>query len=187
MSRTRRFRAALTFATERFLMRPEPARVVARETFPWGRDPEVMEALHHTQRDWKPRQWWRMFRRYDNRHEFVVTIRLKEDGRLIGYHSIRVSGNAVAFVGVVVGDRSWWGRAVVAETRGALIDVLFEKLEMRRIWGTPFARNFPSVFNYQKLGFTHEGVLREHAKDGTDMIMFGMLRSEWMARKAAHG
>jgi RimJ/RimL family protein N-acetyltransferase len=45
------------------------------------------------------------------------------------------------------------------------------------------ARNVPAIFNYKALGFRCEGVLKDHdismLGERTDILMFGMLRSEW--------
>ena len=89
---------------------------------------------------------------------------------------------------VVIGDRDYWGKGVVLEARGALLDFLFDVVGVSKVWGTPFERNFPSIFNYKAQGFTCEGVLRKHVINvkgkRVDQYIFGLLRDEWHAHRA---
>lgn len=141
--------------TERFCMRTMSRREAARASFAWTETNEVMQALQLKAGGWKRRRWQRQFARFDNRKNFCFGIWTKSENRFIGYHLVRVTGGKVAFVGVVIGDARWWGEDVVVETRAALIDDLFENRGIHRVWGAPFARNFPSIYNYQRLGFTY--------------------------------
>jgi RimJ/RimL family protein N-acetyltransferase len=61
----------------------------------------------------------------------------------------------------------------------------FEQLECQRITGTIRADNFPAQRLAEKLGFVQEGRMRCACKDGTDMIVYGMLRDEcrWIGVK----
>jgi RimJ/RimL family protein N-acetyltransferase len=54
----------------------------------------------------------------------------------------------------------------------------FEQLGCQRITGTIRADNLPAQRLAEKLGFVQEGRMRSACKDGTDMIMYGMLRDE---------
>ena len=58
---------------------------------------------------------------------------------------------------------------------------------MHRVTGWVHARNFASVYNYQRLGFRREAVLRESVVllDGAfaDQFGFALLRSEWLSRQ----
>ncbi len=59
-----------------------------------------------------------------------------------------------------------------------------------RFCGYVNARNFASIFNYRKLGFTHVGTLHRVTSDPVsgdvhDTLIFEMFRKEWEAREAA--
>jgi RimJ/RimL family protein N-acetyltransferase len=75
------------------------------------------------------------------------------------------------------------GRNVVLETRHKVLDFAFYRLRCHKVYGTVMARNVPAIFNYKALGFRCEGVLKDHdismLGERTDILMFGMLRSEW--------
>jgi len=174
--------------TERFRMVSLSRRAVVKASLPWTADEEVMAAMEMRAGGWLRRRWRRRFPRFDDRKDFCLGILDKSDGRLLGYHTVHLAGD-VAFIGVMVGDKAWWGRGAVAETRAELLRFLFEQAGAERVWGTPYGRNLPSIYNYQRLGFVYEGALRQHrkARDGgrVDMPVFGLMREEWLARQAA--
>ena len=97
----------------------------------------------------------------------------------------------LAQTNVVIGEKEFWGQSVVIETRAAIIDFLFDRMNMEKIWGRPIARNMPAIFNYKAQGFRTEGVLHKHLRDPSgkriDQIMFGLLRDEWRARRRGEG
>ncbi len=175
--------------TERFSLESMTKLQAARATYAWSFDPEIMHPLGFSAGNWSPYRWFKSHKKFNNRNKFMLAIRPKGSRKLIGYERCYVSPNGIGFLTVAIGDRSWWGRGVVLETRAAIIDFLFEDVGCQRIWGTPTARNFPSIYNYQALGFTYEGTLRRNAYDhgrqeNVDSLMFAMLREEWLAQRA---
>jgi len=172
--------------TPRFRLESLTRRQVVKASLPWTDDEEVMVGMEMRAGGWLPRRWRRRFPKFDDKRDFCLGMVDKADGRLIGYHTVHLTGD-VAFLGVMVGDKAWWGLGAVAETRAEVIRFLFEEAGAVRVWGTPYGRNLPSIYNYQRLGFVYEGALRQHraALDGQgriDMPVFGLMRDEWLAR-----
>lgn len=170
--------------TDRFRLRPMSRRAVSRASLRWTDDPEVMSGFGLKAGGWSLRQWRRTFRRYDGRRRCCYGIHAKPDGRLIGYHVHELSArNRQATLLVLIGERDWWGRNAVTEVRGAVLDLLFHRLGVRRVSSTVRARNLPSIYNYRRLGFRQEGILREGgvAADGSpvDLVIFALLAREW--------
>lgn len=178
----------LKIETERYVLRSlRPADVDDRYAS-WLGDPEVMQTLNAPPRQVSRADLQRYVARFNNKTSFHLGIFDKASGRKIGIYSIYVDpGNSLAETNVAIGEREFWGRKAVLETRAALLDFLFDVVGVFKVWGRPFARNFPAVFNYKAQGFTCEGVLRQHRKsvDGgrLDQLMFGLLRDEWHARR----
>lgn len=54
----------------------------------------------------------------------------------------------------------------------------FEQLGVRRITGLVRADNFAAQKFDEHLGFVREGVMREAASDGMDMIVYGLLKRD---------
>lgn len=178
--------------TPRFVVRSISRLQVAWHSYPWTFDPEVMHPFGFKAGTWTRRTWYRRFRKPNNKRKFCLGIWPKGQSKLIGYENFDLSPHGVAALSVLIGDREWWGKGVVQETRGAIIDFLFGTAGCVRVWGTPSVRNFPSIFNYQNLGFTCEGTLRHHGYDpGTqerrDFFVFAMLRDEWLEKRKQQG
>ena len=79
----------------------------------------------------------------------------------------------------------WWGRGFATEGAGAMIDWAFHTLGLHRIYAYHYATNPASGRVLQKLGMTHEGVLRAHIRkwdEHLDCVQYGILREEWAAR-----
>jgi RimJ/RimL family protein N-acetyltransferase len=173
--------------TDRFVLDTLTRHELARISYPWTSDPEVMEPLEQEAGGWTLRSWEQRLLKSNNRDKFIFGIADKKSGAIIGYESAAISRTKVALLGVAVGDHGWWGKNVVLETRSAVLDFLFGQAGCVRVWGIVHSRNFPSVSNYLSLGFSHEGTLRGHfalpgEKRGEAMV-FGILRDEWLARR----
>ena len=79
-------------------------------------------------------------------------------------------------------NRTAWGQGVMAEVLPTVISYGFKELELNRIEATPFAKNGRSSKVLVKLGFTHEGTLRQriYFQDGyEDLLYFSLLKNEW--------
>jgi len=89
--------------------------------------------------------------------------------------------SARAEIGFILGRRDW-GRGAMREAGGALITAAFDGLALRRVEAFADPRNVASDRVLRRLGFTHEGLLRQRStiKDEVcDSNAYGLLRSEW--------
>lgn len=185
----------LTLETERFILRTMTREDVDEGVMSWLADPEVMLGLNLPRRKMTRAQAVRWALSYNNTSKFMVVITVKETSEKIGFFTLTLEGaHRTAETAVVVGEQSWWGKNVVAECRAVLLDFLFDTMDMHKVVGRPHGRNMSSIFNYKKMGFKCEAVLREQMRaiesaagedKRLDQLIFGMLRSEWHARKAA--
>ena len=188
MARAKNVIHAVELETDRFNLVPIRPLSLVWPTWHWTKDRESFASLGWRTSGWTPRRWWRHLRHQVQRNRMCHGIWLKQGGTCIGLHVASVSvGARSAFVGVIVGERDWWAKGVVAEVRSAILDDCFTRLKLERVGAQVQARNLASVYNHRRLGFTHEGTLRSAGidRDGSrvDMLMFGMLREEWMARR----
>jgi ribosomal-protein-alanine N-acetyltransferase len=177
--------------TARFVVRSMRANDLTDNYMKWIADPELMRNLN-TQPMVKSREAEAdRLKAYDNSSNFQFGAFVKPDNELIGFFQVRIDRpHKLAEVSVVIGNRDWWGRGAVVEARGAIIDFLFDRMKLEKIWGMPQARNFAAVANYRKQGFRLEGVLRGHNESAydrgrrLDFAVFSLLRPEWQARRA---
>lgn len=87
-----------------------------------------------------------------------------------------------ADTGILIGRKEFWGKGLGFEAWSMLIEYAFNRLGLRRIVAGAIEGNTGSVALLQKLGFKHEGTLRQQAfVDGAyrDGLWFGLLREEF--------
>jgi [ribosomal protein S5]-alanine N-acetyltransferase len=79
-------------------------------------------------------------------------------------------------------NRTAWRQGIMAEVLPTVISYGFKKLELNRIEANSLAKNSRSNNVLVKLGFTHEGTLRQRVYFRgfyEDQTHFGLLRKEW--------
>jgi len=89
--------------------------------------------------------------------------------------------HGLADIGIMIGDKSAWGRGLAADSIGALAKHLFEAMGLRKLTAGAMAINPAMIAVFEKLGFKREGVLRDHDRyDGglCDHILLGCFRNE---------
>ena len=177
----------LQLKTERFLLRSLTAQDATDTYIAWWNDAGVQHDLNMPPRNWGRGQAQKHISRFDNRFSFHLGIFPHDQAVPIGFFTITANPHTkVAITNVVIGDKQWWGQKVPLEVRSNLLPFIFRRLDMVKVKGTIHGRNLPSIFNYEALGFTCEGILRSELPgiDGgrADIYVYGMLREEWQER-----
>jgi [ribosomal protein S5]-alanine N-acetyltransferase len=75
-----------------------------------------------------------------------------------------------------------WGHGYATEAARALLQWAFDTVDLNRVQAEADTRNLASARVLEKLGFVHEGTLREDCVvngDVSDSWVFGLLRREW--------
>jgi [ribosomal protein S5]-alanine N-acetyltransferase len=183
--------ALVELHTPRLVLRTMLREDVTDDLVAWLSDPAVQVGMNMPARLLSRAQGVRWALDHDNRTRFCLAIQPHGEARAVGLFTIQCDPvHRVAETTVVIGERRWWGQGLVIEGRGALLPFIFETLDMHKLIGRPHSRNFASIFNYQAMGFRNEAVLREqmlavNGKGRLDQLVFGLLRSEWLARRDA--
>lgn len=90
--------------------------------------------------------------------------------------------NRCGELGIVIGEKNYWNRGFGSEAIRTLLDYGFFELNLHRVFLRVNASNQRGLKAYTKVGFTHEGTLRE-ASFGKgryqDVHMMSILRPEW--------
>ena len=178
----------LQLETERFVMRSLVPEDATERYLAWLCDADVVRWLNSRFSNHDLSSIRSYITRHDNRTSFHVGVFDAGSGLHIGNHSVyHESTHQSAQINVMIGDKNYWGSGVVLETRAALLDWLFRTLNVYRIWGTPFAKNAPALFNYRRQGFKLEGVMRAARRvsdaERLDIAIFSLLRNEWAGRR----
>ncbi len=121
---------------------------------------------------------------------FLFGIRPVGEDDLIGY--IELDGilwnQGVAGISIGIGQAARRGQGFGHEAMELALAFAFQELNLHRVQLTVFEYNAPAIALYERLGFTREGAFREFLhRDGEryDMLLYGILRPEWEARRQA--
>jgi ribosomal-protein-alanine N-acetyltransferase len=78
--------------------------------------------------------------------------------------------------------RAYWGKGLMPEALHAIIHFGFERMALNRVEADVLAENNASVRVLEKLGFSHEGTLRERDFERgafRDLLLYGLLRRDY--------
>ncbi|MFY7067661.1 GNAT family N-acetyltransferase [Nocardiopsis changdeensis] len=112
-----------------------------------------------------------------------VAVDRASDGAFIGWCGL--TGWNPDFRSASLGyifDADVWGHGYATETAHAVLRWAFDTLDLNRVQAEADTRNAASARVLKKLGFVHEGTLREDCVvngDVSDSWVFGLLRREW--------
>lgn len=93
-----------------------------------------------------------------------------------------------AEIGYALGS-AHWGLGLAREALQLVLGFGFDRLGLRRIEADVDPRNLASCRLVERLGFRHEGTLRERwnvAGELQDSAIFGLLARDWIATRSAH-
>lgn len=117
----------------------------------------------------------------DDPLNLLAGIFLNESGRHIG--NIKLGPvdphHDRAMVGLLIGDRSCWGRGFASEAISILTRFAFGRVGLHRLTAGAYADNVGSIRAFEKAGWRREGVLRSHWRaEGRyqDGISLGIVR-----------
>jgi RimJ/RimL family protein N-acetyltransferase len=89
--------------------------------------------------------------------------------------------NRTCELGVLLGDRSYWGKGIGTEVMRLTLHYAFEQLNIRKVVLAVYANNPVAVKLYEKIGFQKEGCQRQqiHYKgDYIDKYYMGIFSNE---------
>jgi RimJ/RimL family protein N-acetyltransferase len=96
-----------------------------------------------------------------------IHFAIEADGKLIGDCGLRVEQRSgTAELGIIIGDRAYWGRGYGREAVSLLVDYGFRMHNLRKVWLTVYAGNERAVRCYRAAGFIEEGRQREQVWSG---------------------
>jgi RimJ/RimL family protein N-acetyltransferase len=126
---------------------------------------------------------------YESRTKFdenIAPLAIEADGKYIGFCSLMNLQNRYGNIelGIMVGDREYWGRGYGREAVNLLLHYGFHYLDARRIALTTHAKNQRAICCYLACGFVEEGRPRKVVwieGEYTDLVQMSILREEWQA------
>ncbi len=113
------------------------------------------------------------------------SIRALADDKLLGELALDVVDwvGRDAFVGIGIGEIEYWSKGYGTDTMNVLLRYAFTEVNLKRVTLTVFEYNPRAIRSYEKVGFRHEGCLRNLLnREGRrwNEVYMGILREEWM-------
>ena len=150
-----------TIETERLVLRQPTVRDAPAIFDSYARDPEVVRYL-----TWRPHGSTAdthafidaIRSRWEAHSELTWALTVRGDDRLIGMIGLRPRGFK-SDIGYVLA-RPHWGRGLMTEAGGTIVDLAFTDPAVHRVWAVCDADNRASARVLEKIGMTCEGVLR---------------------------
>ncbi len=113
------------------------------------------------------------------RHQFAIETR---EGKHIGnctYYGID-NDKKEAELGIMIGDRDYWDQGYGTEAVAALLEYVFGKIKLNRLYLKTLITNRRAQKCFAKCGFTPYGHLK---KDSYSFILMELYREEWQKRQ----
>ena len=172
---------------QRLVLRPLAAADSA-QVLTWRNSPEVA-AFMYTDHVIGPQEhsaWLKATLGADDRRYWIIEL----DGAGVGVaHVVRIDPvNRRCEWGFYLADPATRGRGVGACVQYAVIEHVFTRLGLNKLWCEALAANTRALDLYESFGFRREALLRDHVlKHGRfrDVVGLGLLAAEWAERRAA--
>lgn len=122
--------------------------------------------------------------------DLVLGVTAADDGRLLGAAGLHHLDDPArkAELGIFLGPPAEWGHGHGSDAVALLMRHAFEALRLHRVWLHVHADHERAIRVYERLGFRHEGLLRDSARrdDGfVDVVSMGILAGEWAAGRGS--
>lgn len=168
--------------TERFVLRALTQDDASETYLSWLKDAEINRNLVTNGDEQSIETLRRYIASHDGETSVLFGIFLR-DGRHIGNHSFRhVRAENYATVGVMIGDKEYWGQGVPLETRGRILDLAFDDLACRSVRAGCYSHNLSAIYNFKRQGWKLTGK-QEHIVQvddrWSDLLRFEIQAEDW--------
>jgi diamine N-acetyltransferase len=166
-------------------------RAIERSDIPlfatWLNDPEVTQGLllYLPMSQAQEENWFEnMLKQPPEQHPLGIEVKNPDGWDIIGncgFHAVDWK-NRSAEVGIFIGKKELWSQGYGQDAMRLLLRHGFNNLNLHRIYLHVFDNNPRAVRSYEKVGFIHEGRLRQDIyKNGSfhDVLVMSVLRPEW--------
>ncbi|WP_030398441.1 GNAT family N-acetyltransferase [Kitasatospora purpeofusca] len=123
--------------------------------------------------------------RLEPRDEYYLAVTpLEDEQRVVGFVRIGLAGVKAGKLGYAVAA-GHWGLGYATDAARAIIRLGFEELGLHRVSAAIGPDNAASIAVVERLGFSREGVLRDHVFTNNawrDSVLYSLLADEWSAQ-----
>lgn len=150
--------------SERLLLTPVKMQHATQEYISWLNDSEVNKYLE-VKKENSLDELKEYIKDSIDKKIFFWAIHVKENDKHIGNIKIDPINkrHGIGEYGIMMGDKSEWGKSYAKEASFAVIDFCFNKMNLRKMTLGVVEDNVSAVKLYENLGFVVEGNYRKHA------------------------
>lgn len=111
---------------------------------------------------WEEEEWVKSQKYHDN-GQYNFAIEDIETHTYIGGCGIQEVNwiSRVATVGIMIGNKEFWGKGYGTDAMKVLVKFLFEEMNVNKVKLETFSFNERAIKSYEKSGFKTEGILKE--------------------------
>jgi len=142
----------------------------------WLNDPETVkysENRHKTHTLETCRQYTENFK---DSPSYIWAITLKDTGEHVGNINAHVNSvNSIADVGIIIGEKEYWGQGYASEAWNGVIDFILNDARIRKVTAGTMSENEGMLKIMRKSGMVDDGVRKRHyLLDGTEVDIIHM-------------
>ena len=153
----------ITITTERLLLKPLNRSYLSDNYLSWINDQEVVKYLE-TQVGSSKTDLENFLLEIEKNEIFAWAIEIKNLNEHIG--NIKIDPidfkNGYGEYGILMGEKTQWGKGYAKEASIGVINFCFEKLKLRKINLGALIENKRAIKLYRNLGFKKEGHFKKH-------------------------
>ena len=166
-------------------------RAIERSDMPacvrWFNDPEPRSYLtaYWPLSQAEEERWFEKQLGDENQHNFAIETAEGVHIGVLGFHEIDWKNRCAGF-GIVIGERAFWNQGYGTDSVRTLLRFAFDELNLHRVFLYVYDFNERAIRCYEKVGFQHEGRLRQACFTGgryVDHLVMGVLRDDWLAQR----
>ncbi len=160
----------------------------------WRNTPEIRKYFReHREISAEMQEKWYEERVLSNPNQYDFEIHATHGGvgpgALLGHCGLNYVDwvNRRAEFTIYIGNNTYKGRGCGKDALSTLLKYGFNTLNLNKIQCEVFTNNEGAIGLYRNLGFTEEGIMREHHYDNgeyIDSMIMSMLKSEWEQKDA---
>ena len=169
-------------STQRFYLKTLGRHEASDRYLSWVKDPEISRTLDVDSESQSLETLKEYIASHDGETKFLFGI-FEKKGNQIGTHSVAVwPEERRAYIGVMIGDKDFWGKRVPLETRSRLLNWVFHEFPCDKVQACCDVINTPAIFNFQKQGwdlFKVEPAARMLEGRKIDRLHYQILKSQW--------
>jgi [ribosomal protein S5]-alanine N-acetyltransferase len=157
----------------------------AKEDYAWQIDPELVEldaavVLEMSYQQYLAEYTFELCYPLNSRHEFAIdTLEGEHIGNCVYYNVNQAEGKTE--VGIMIGNRKFWNKGYGVEAISLLLDLVFEKTRLERVYLTTLDWNKRAQKCFTKCGFKDYGQIN---RGEYKFLCMAIHREEWVQLRA---